>query len=401
MRLNKNSLAQVTLLPGKNEVVVFDDDVPGFGLRVRAGGSRVWIFQYRQGGKQRRISFGAATAINVQQAREKAAKLHAQVKLGGDPAGQKIESRARATETFEHVVRPYLVHKKLALRPRSYQGVERHLLVHAKRLHGLRLTTIDRRSLATLLTQVATDSGPTEANHVRSSLSAFFAWSIREGLAELNPVIGTNQATENGARDRVLSEHELRAIWESLPDDAYGTAVKLLALTGQRRNEIGGLRQAEINLEKALISLPSVRTKNGKPHDIPLSPAALSILRTWLKQATGEYVFGRTGFRGWSCAKQRLDQRMQEADRKIPHWTLHDLRRTFSTMTHDALGIAPHIVEAVLNHVGGHRAGVAGVYNRALYSKEKATALARWADHVNAIVTGDRAKIVPMPRARR
>jgi Arm DNA-binding domain len=132
MKLNKDSLAQVTLPPGKNEVVIFDDGVPGFGLRIRAGGSRVWIFQYRQGGKQRRISFGSATAINAQQARDKAAKLHAQVKLGGDPAGQKIESRARATEMFEHVVRPYLVHKKLALRPRSYQGVERHLLVHAK-----------------------------------------------------------------------------------------------------------------------------------------------------------------------------------------------------------------------------------------------------------------------------
>ena len=186
--------------------------------------------------------------------------------------------------------------------------MERHLLSHAKRLHGLQMVRIDRRNIATLLTAVATERGPTEGNHVRASLSAFFAWAMREGLVEANPVIGTNRATENGSRDRVLSENELRSIWNALADDDYGTIVRLLALTGQRREEIGGLRRSEIDLDKALISLPAPRTKNGRPHDIPLSPLAISILKDWLSRrtTTGEYVFGngaKGGFQGWSKSK--------------------------------------------------------------------------------------------------
>ena len=261
MKLTKSTVAQIEVPTGKTEIIVFDDDIAQFGLRVRAGGSRNWIFQYRQGGKQRRISFGSATTVSAQQARERATLLHAQVKLGHDPAGQKIESRVRASETFGHVLQSYMAHKKAALRPRSYVETKRHLLKHAKRLNGLQLAKIDRRALAALLTEVATNSGPTEANNVRASLSAFFAWAIREGLAEANPVIGTNQAAERGARERVLNETELRTIWHALADDAYGTVVKLLALTGQRRNEIGELRRQEIDLDKATISLPAERTK--------------------------------------------------------------------------------------------------------------------------------------------
>jgi integrase len=401
MKLNKNSVSQIKIPAGKNEIVVFDDDVPGFGLRLRAGGSRNWIFQYRQGSKQRRISFGSASTINVQQARDRAAKLYAQVKLGADPAGQKIENRIRASETFGHVLRLYMAHKKSALRPRSYVEVERHLLMHAKPLHGLQLARIDRRTIAALLAGMTSDSGPTASNHVRSSLSAFFAWAMRDGLTEANPVIGTNQAAEKGSRDRVLNESELRSIWNALDGDDYGTIVKLLALTGQRRDEIGGLQRQEIDLKKAIISLPAGRTKNNRPHIVPLSPAALAILETWMqKHGEREYVFGRTGFRGWSSAKKLLERRILETGKAIPHWVLHDLRRTFSTVAHDELGIAPHVVEAVINHVGGHRAGVAGVYNRALYAKEKANALTLWGNHLTAIVTDKRSNLVPMTRKR-
>lgn len=120
--------------PGKSEIIVFDDDIPLFGFRVRAGGSRTWIFQYRQGGKQRRMSLGSATAINAQVAREQAAKLHALVKLGHDPAGQKLAARAQASETFAALLGRYLAHKKASLRPRSFLQVDRHLTRYAKRM---------------------------------------------------------------------------------------------------------------------------------------------------------------------------------------------------------------------------------------------------------------------------
>jgi integrase len=406
MKLNKAAVSQVEVPPGKSEIVVFDDDVAGFGLRVRAGGSRNWIFQYRQGGKQRRISFGSASAVSAQAARERASQLHALVKLGHDPAGQKIESRARATEIFGQILRPYMAHKKIALRPRSYVEVERHLLMQAKRLHGLQMANIDRRSVAALLAEIAIASGPTEANHVRASLSAFFAWAMREGLIDANPVIGTNRAAEKGARSRVLSDKELRDIWNLLADDDYGAIVKLLTLTGQRRDEIGALRRSEVDLDKALISLPAERTKNKKPHDIPLSPVALAILKDSLSRridldaSRREYVFGKRaggGYKGWSDSKELLDRSLLAAGKAIPDWTVHDLRRTMSTRMHDELGIAPHIVEAVINHMSGHRAGVAGVYNRALYTREKAAALARWAEYVLAVIEEREPKVLAFP----
>jgi integrase len=327
----------------------------------------------------------------------RASELHARVKLGEDPSGQKIENRVRAVETLGSVLRPFLLIKKAELKARTYLEVERHLLMHAKPLHGLRLTAVDRRTVATLLTELATNNGPNLANSVRASLSAFFSWAMSQGLAEGNPIIGTSPAVTKGARDRVLTDDELRSIWTALRDDAYGAIVKLLALTGQRRDEIGALRWSEVDFDKAVISLPAERTKNSRLHDVPLSPEALAILKARPRIAGRECVFasGANGFLGWSNYKVALDARIA-SNGAIPAWRLHDLRRTVSTRMHDELGIAPHIVEAVLNHVSGHRAGVAGVYNRAAYAKEKAVALARWAEHLTAIVGGGRSKVVPM-----
>jgi integrase len=390
MKLNKITAARVEVPAGRSEVIVFDDDIPGFGVRVREGGSRNWIFQYRVGHKQRRISFGSASTVTAQEARTRAIVLHARVKLGEDPAGQKIENQVRASETFDRVLRSYLAYKKSALRPRSYEGVERHLEIHAKRLHGLQMAAVDRRDVAALLTELAASSGPTAANHVRASLSAFFAWAIKEGLAETNPTIATNRAIANGPRDRVLDDGELREIWQALPDNGYGSIVKLLVLTGCRREEIGGLRWREVDLDRALITLPAERTKNGKEHEVPLSPAALAVLKE--RKATAgirEYVFGRgaDGFQGWSNSKDLLDKHLAATGKELRNWRLHDLRRLLSTRMHE-LGIAPHIVEAVLNHTSGHKAGVAGVYNHARYTREKATALTRWADYVLAVIEG-------------
>ena len=138
------------------------------------------------------------------------------------------------------------------------------------------------------------------------------------------------------------------------------------------------------------ISLTAERTKNKKPHDIPLSPPAFAILKRCAR-GSGEYVFGkgaRAGYQGWSRSKELLDQSILKAGNAFPDWHLHDLRRTFSTVAHDELGAAPHVVEAILNHISGHRAGVSGVYNRAIYAREKAAVLARWAEYLLAAVEG-------------
>jgi integrase len=400
MKLTKVNIAKVSVPPGKSEIIAFDSAIPGFGLRVRISGSRNWIFQYRIGVKQRKISLGAASAITAQDARKRASELYARTKLGQDPGGEKIESRAKVVETFGSILRPFLLVKKAALKPRTLEAVERHLLKHSKRLHALQLNAIDRRTVATLLAELATNNGPNLAVSVRASLSTFFTWAMKEGLADSNPIIATNKAVTAGARDRVLDNGELHLIWNALPSNDYGDIVRLLALTGQRRDEIGSLRWSEVNLDKALISLPSERTKNSRPHDIPLSPAALSILKARPRRAGRDHVFGGpNGFRGWSNYKTAIDARIA-AKGAIAPWRLHDLRRTCSTRLHDELGIAPHVVEAVLNHVSGHKAGVAGVYNRALYNKEKAIALARWAERLMAIVTGKDSKVVAISKGK-
>jgi integrase len=401
MKLSKANVSKITLPPGKDDHTEWDDDIPGFGLRIRSGGSATWIFQYRQGSKQRKLTLGSASAISAHDARKRASELHAKVRLGQDPAGEKIESRTRAVETLGSILKPFLSVKKAALKPRSYEQVERHLLVHSKRLHPLQTTAIDRRAIATLLTELSSNNGAGLANSVRASLSAFFSWAMREGLADSNPVIGSNKAETTKARDRVLTNDELHLMWNALPDNDYGDIVRLLALTGQRRDEIGSLRWREIDFDKAVISLPAERTKNSKPHDIPLSDAALAILQARPHRVGRDLVFGTgaNGYLGWSSYKLSLDARIADKG-TIPPWRLHDLRRTAATRMADELGVQPHIIEAVLNHVSGHKAGVAGIYNRATYEKEKRQALNIWGEHLGAVVSGECGKVVVMPKAR-
>src|SRR5262249_24895718 len=151
-------------------------------------------------------------ALDPVQARETAEKLHAKVKLGGDPAGDKAESRTRAAETLGAILLTYLEHKRARVKPGSFRQLERHLAKHCRALHGLQLAKVDRRAVAARLTAVASKSGLVEANRVRASLAAFFSWCISQGFAETNPVIGTKRNQEK-SRERVLSDAELKAIW--------------------------------------------------------------------------------------------------------------------------------------------------------------------------------------------
>jgi hypothetical protein len=175
MKLTQTTVAALKLPAGKAEVIVFDDDLPGFGLRIRSSGARTWIYQFKLGAQHRRITIGNAAALTVTQARKTAAELHAKVRLGRDPAGEKVEGRVRATETMEASVQDYLAHQRKHLRPKSYAATERHLLVYAKPLLALPLIGINRRAIAARLSMIAAKSGAPSANRMRSSLSGFFA----------------------------------------------------------------------------------------------------------------------------------------------------------------------------------------------------------------------------------
>ena len=390
MRLTGPNVARLDLPVGKTERIVFDDDLPGFGVRIRAGGKRTWIIQYRKGAKQRRLTLGTLRAIDPAKARKSAENLLAKIQLGGDPQAEKIEAHARAIETLGAVTDDYLIYAEAKLKARTYKEVKRHLTSPKQwgSIKGLSVHRIQRANVAARLTEIERDSGSVSANRARASLSALFSWAMRQGLADHNPVVGTNKGEEK-SRDRILTDAELAAVWIACKADDYGRIVRLLILTGQRREEVAGIANDELDLERALWLIPSERTKNKLEHEVPLSDPAVGILQAVTRRDGRALLFGagKGSYAGWSHAKTALDGRIVEAGVKILPWRVHDIRRTVATGMAE-LGILPHVIEAVLNHVSGHKAGVAGIYNHARYRPEKRQALDRWAAHLEAIVDG-------------
>jgi integrase len=387
MKLTLKTAAAAGLLPGATDVVHWDDDLAGFGLRVRKGGSRVWIYRYRIGRKQFVMTLGDARAVPLPVARANAADCQARVRLGRNPAAEKKAARIETNVVVGPLVDQYLDARAEKWRPNSSREVRRHLLNYARPLHGLPVSSLSLRVISDLLTTVKKKSGSVTSNRLRASLAAFLGWIIRTGirLPDGNSAALAERFAEK-SRSRVLSDAEIKAIWRHLDNSDHDTIVRLLLLTGQRAAEIGGLLWDEVQGNQ--IVLTGERTKNKRAHIVPLSEPAQALLNR-LKIVGRNRVFGRddsNGFRGWSIAKQRLDQRIAKTNGgPLADWVVHDLRRTVATKMAE-LGVQPHIIEAVLNHVSGYRAGVAGIYNRASYAPEKREALDRWARHVLEVV---------------
>jgi integrase len=398
MKLTAKTTTSAKLPPGKTDHIEWDDELAGFGLRLRLGGDRMrktWVAQYRAHGRTRRVLIGSAETLGAEQARAAAKKVLAKVALGEDPQAEKIVRRQQEAHTLKAIVDLYLEAKQPKVRFNTFRELKRFLTSsHFKPLHAMPIDQITRRDVATRLTKITAENGSISARRARATLSALYAWAMGNGLAEINPVIGTLNPENAKPRERVLSDGEIAALWRACGDDAFGKIVKLLLLTGCRRMEICGLRWSELDLENGILRLPGERTKNRRPHTLPLPPMAIDIIATVPRMVGRDHLFGERsdlGFTQWG-AKRDLDARLGD---KVAEWTLHDLRRTCATGMAD-IGVQPHIIEAVLNHVSGHKVGVAGIYNRSSYEREVKTALATWADHVRALIDGGEKKIVPL-----
>ena len=294
---------------------------------------------------------------------------------------------------------------KRHLRPSYVSKVNYNLRRLCEPLHALPLTGIDRRTIASHLAVVAAENGPGQANAVRVALSAFFSWTIAQGLLDSsNPVTGTTRQPQ-GARERVLSMPELVAIWQLARDQFFRVPstildwpriLHLLMLTGAREGEIGGLRWSEI-FDDCII-IPGARTKNKRQHTIPITAPIAAILAACQRREGNDQIFGRLEnrpFDGWSGGKKRTDAQLGGRITGGP-WVIHDLRRSVATHLAER-DISPHIIEAILNHASGHKAGVAGVYNRATYEPQIRHALTMWGEHLLAAVEGkpvDAGKVV-------
>ena len=397
MKLTRDAVAALVLPAGKDDVVFWDDSLPGFGCRVR-GESRSWLIQYRVNGRQHREALGDVRKVTLEAARKVARQRFALVELGTDPALEKARRAIEATATaltLGSVVDRYLDTKRGELRHNTYRAAKLHLMGHWKPLAGRPIGSIGRSDVAAVLQTLVKERGRIAAARSRANLSALFSWAMSEGLVDGNPTTGTNQPDRGvRARERVLNNAELVAVWKAAGGDDRGGIVRLLALLGCRRQEIGGLRWSEADLDTGVLTIPGERTKNHTSLALTLPPAALAILGSVPRH--GEFVFGGNhAFSSWSALKAQID-----AGSGVREWRFHDLRRSVATGMAD-LGVQPHVIEEILNHQSGHKRGVAGIYNRASYEREKRAALALWAEHLTAAVENRPNKVVALAPAAR
>jgi integrase len=399
LNLSRQNIAKLT----DSEDTYWDTALKGFGFRVRREASgairKSFVIQYRFAGQQRKLKLGDSNKLNVDAARKKAERLFAQILLGTDPQAAKDAERIEAAKlTFAGAVEQYLAMKAGELRPSSLKSLTLYLTGQAyfPSLHRKPLDEITRGDIARHLDEIATDSGSPSASRARAHLSSFYMWCLRRGHCRENIVLQTEEPKGSEERTRALSADELRKVWKACGDDDYGRIVRLLILTGCRREEIGGLRWSEIDLDAGTITLPAERCKNGRAHVLTLPGMALDIIRAVPRTDGRDHLFGGRGqgFVAWSHSKRALLASTGE----MKEWRLHDLRHTISTGLHE-LGIEPHVVEAVLNHISGHKDGVAGRYNHAQYRQPMARALAKWAEHIHEINSGVSRKVIPLRRA--
>lgn len=383
-KLDRNAIAK---LPGpptsKFDIVHWDDELSGLGLRILKSGTRSWVVRYRVARRQRVVTLGKIAMLSPGQAKAKASEILAQAKLGKDFQVEKQSLKSNDDRlTFGSLMDQFLSRYADIAQSQKTRSETRRLLAKWHHLDVVPVEEVTRSTIAEGLGKVEQESGLVTRNRTRSALSRLFSWALEEGLAEHNPVVGTARRPEK-PRERVLSDDELGAIWSATanPGD-HNAIVRLLMLTGQRREEVAAARWTEIDAKSALWRIPAERTKNKRAHEVPLSKHALAIFGALAKRESRDLIFGEADgpFSGWSKSKERLDRRSS-----VSLWTLHDLRRTVVTGMAE-IGVQPHIVEAVVNHLSGHKSGVAGIYNRATYAEEKRNALQKWAEHLASIV---------------
>ncbi|MGO8739255.1 tyrosine-type recombinase/integrase [Rhodoblastus sp.] len=406
-----------------------DGKIAGLYLVLQPSGAKSWALRYRVAGAPKKFTIGPYPAISLAAARKKAQKALGEVVDGTDPSATKKAAReaARAANStadrVEAIVDSFVTrHLAKNVKPSWAKEAERLLRVEIIPIFGKRrLGDITPRDVDKLLSEIA-ERAPITANRALAVFRKMSNWaaSPRVGLIHSSPCAGVEAPTAERSRERVLTDDEIRLAWTAFGAIGwpFGLLAKLLLLTGARRDEVASMRWSEVDLVAKTWSLPGARTKNKRPHEIPLSDAAVAIVKS-LPRVAGDtgFVFsttGRTAVSGFSRAKSAIDAAMLELAKaqaeaagrspddvqSLPGWTLHDLRRTVATNL-QKLGVKLEVTEAVLNHVSGSRSGIVGVYQRHQWTDEKRAALDAWARKLQSIVSGEApANVVQLSSAR-
>jgi integrase len=386
---------------GRPQLDIFDSQVKGLALRVSATGRKTWTLFYTRAatGKRARVTLGTYPELGVAKAREKATIEKGAIGEGADPAAQK--KAERAAMRIGELVSLYVERHASGLR--SGTAIKRRLEKNITAVIGdVKLAELHRRDFTRALDRIVDRGRLTQANRVFEDARAMIRWAVGKGYLDSSPIEQMKRPARTESRDRVLAPEEIRTLWHRLPDAAMSEAtrriVRLCLITAQRVGEVAGMRRDELDLARALWSLPGSRTKNGQAHDVPLSPQALAVLSEAL-EASPEvcpFVFpspgGQAAIAGHAIAT--AVRRSQEPI-GLPHWTAHDLRRTALTEM-AKLGINPLTLGHVANHVSTTRATVTtAVYARYSYDREKRAALDAWGERLEGIV-GQGAAVLPM-----
>jgi integrase len=392
MKFTQRRIEEFACPPGRKDVLKFDGHL---GVRVTNAGQtgslagKFYLTQYSLAGAKRRIPLGSCDAISLAAAREATKPLLGDFAKGRDPAADRKDAALRADRKAAHdaLTLEALLEQWDALHLADRRERYRAESVRAIKLafgQSLKVPAADlsRSAVVRVLDGLARDGKPAMASRTAAYGRAAYHWAVKRGSLAVNPFANLPQAPL-ARRERVLADEELRAVWRATEEPGpFDAIVRMLILTGQRREEAAGMTWHELDADLSTWSIPGSRAKNGITHIVPLPSQAQALLRTQPRHEGKSLVFpGERGvFSGWSKSKDRLDQRCGVSD-----WTLHDLRRTAATGL-QKLGVRLEVTEAVLNHVAGSRAGIVGVYQRHHWADEKRTALAAWGEHVAAII---------------
>ncbi|MCJ8158859.1 site-specific integrase [Sphingomonas sp. LaA6.9] len=383
--------------PLTGQVEFRDAKVPGLRIRVGKTGAKTFILRKRIGGKLRTVSLGRHSArFRLADARRKARTLLSDIEAGVDPAIAIVPLRQAGPflNTIENLWPSYR-HAKRHLR--SINEIDRIFRKYVLPRLGCRMAdTVTRSEITRAIDEIALNS-PVMARAVHAQLRSFYSWAMpRLDRLPANPCRDAGRPPAPKARDRVLSHAELVSLWRIAKGQPYpwGPGIQLLLLTGQRRSEIFEADKSEFDLEAALWTIPRERAKNDTEHLVPLSPAAITLLKSLIDRSEATKLFPARGNLahgpgGLSKAVNRIRRELEAAaGTPVPHWSLHDLRRTVATEM-QRLKVPMEVVEALLNHISGSRAGIVRIYQRYRYLDEKRDALLAWADELVRICEGE------------
>jgi integrase len=379
--------------PETGRLELTDNKSVGLKFRLTPNGRATWSVQVNVHGDKRRFTIGEYPTIGLADARKRAGKLRADALTGLDPIRER-RAKAEIEKSQQTVAQVLDLYVSMHLKElRTGHEREQQLRWALARCLSNPIGKLNRQDLQTAIDAKAAEGRAYAANRVRAALTAFTKWAWERSHLPDNVGAGTRRAAKEKPRERVLSLDEVRAVWQATYSmgDLWGPFLRLLILTGQRRGDVAGARWSEIELDARRWAISGQRTKNGKPHIVHLSDAALAEFMALRKTACRELIFSTTGetpVSGFGRVRDRLHELV-----KIEDWRLHDLRTAFASALCEA-GEPEGIVDRCLNHcaTGSAPSAVARVYNRSEMLPQRARVLDRWAE----MVTGDRGVVVEL-----